>query len=100
MYIVLNALLIRVISISAGVDYESLSTNLTFNREVNRTDLNVTILDDSIVELTEVFEGQLTAVTVGPNVVLNPRTARISILDDPQDSKFLHPSIDDLTLSN
>ena len=56
---------------------------------MNRIDLNVTILDDSIVELTEVFEGQLTAVTVGPNVVLNPRTARISILDDPEDSKLI-----------
>ena len=85
----INALLICVISILAGVDYESLLTNLTFSSMVKRIDLNVTILDDSIVELTEVFEGQLTAVTVGPNVTLNPRTARISILDDPQDSKLI-----------
>lgn len=56
---------------------------------MKRIDLNVTILDDSIVELTEVFEGQLTAVTVGPSVLLNPRRARISILDDPEDSKLI-----------
>ena len=87
--VVLNVLLICVISTSAGVDYQSLLTNLTFSSTVKRIDLNVTILDDSIVELTEVFEGQLTAVTVGPNVVLTPRTARISILDDPQDSKLI-----------
>jgi hypothetical protein len=74
------------ISISGGVDYEPLTVDLTFSRTVKRIDLNVTILDDSIVELTEVFEGLLRAVTMGPNVILNPRRADISILDDPQDS--------------
>ena len=56
---------------------------------MKRIDLNVTILDDSIVELTdsETFEGQL-AVTVGPNVILIPQRARINILDDPKDSKL------------
>jgi hypothetical protein len=79
------------ILISGGVDYESLTVDLTFSSIVKRIDMNVTILDDSIVELTEVFEGQLhvTAVTVGPNVILNPRRADISILDDPQDSKSI-----------
>ena len=69
------------------MDYEPLTTDLTFSSEVNRININVTILDDSIVELTEVFEGRLTAVTIGPNVTLDPRRADISILDDPQDSK-------------
>ncbi len=56
---------------------------------MKRIDLNVTIVDDSIVEQTEVFEGQLKAVTEGPNVTLNPRIAQISILDDLQDSKLI-----------
>ena len=77
------------ISISGGVDYEPLSINITFSREVSRIDLNVTILDDSIVERTEQFEAQLMAVTMGPNVILNPRIAQLFILDDPQDSKLI-----------
>ena len=70
------------------MDYQPLTTDLTFSPTVKRIDINVTIVDDSIVELTETFEGQLTAVTVGPNVILNPRRARINILDDPEDSKL------------
>ena len=57
---------------------------------MNRININVTILDDSIVELTEAFEGRLTAVTTGPNITLDPQRANISILDDPrQDSKLI-----------
>ena len=70
------------------MDYQPLSTDLTFSPTVKRIDINVTILDDSIVELTETFEGQLTAVTAGPNVTLNPRRVQINILDDPEDSKL------------
>ena len=77
------------ISISGGLDYEPLSINLTFNDIITRIDLNVTILDDSIVEGTEEFEAQLTAVTMGLNVELNPQIARLFILDDPQDSTLI-----------
>ena len=82
-------MLYNTISISGGFDYEPLSINLTFNSEITRIDLNVTILDDSIVEMTEQFEGQLTAVTMGLNVVLRPRIAQLFILDDPQDSTLI-----------
>ena len=77
------------ISISGGFDYEPLSINLTFSGTTTRIDLNVTILDDSIVEMTEQFEGRLTAVTIGPSVILSPRIARLFILDDPQDSTLI-----------
>ena len=77
------------ISISAGFDYEPLSINLTFSSTTTRIDLNVTILDDSIVERTEQFEGQLTAVTIGPTVILDPQIAQLFILDDPQDSTLI-----------
>ena len=76
---------------SAGADYKSLAMELTFSRSVPRIDLNITIFDDNIVELPELFCGQLTAVTVGPNapnVQLDPQTARISILDE-NDSKLI-----------
>ena len=76
-------------SISAGFDYEPLSINLTFNSMIMRIDLNVTILDDSIVEMTEQFEARLTAVTTGPNIILSPRIARIFILEDAQDSTLI-----------
>ena len=65
--------------------------DLTFSPSVRRIDLNITIFDDNIVELRELFSGQLTAVTVGPNapnVELNPQTAQISILDE-NDSKLI-----------
>ena len=78
-------------SIPAGVDYVPLSVDLTFNSLVKRIDFNVTILDDDIVEETELFSGQLAIVTMGPNapdVLLSPQTAQISILDE-EDSKFM-----------
>ena len=80
--------------ISAGVDYVPLSMDLTFNGRMNRIDLNVTIIDDNIVELNEIFSGRLAVVTMGPNApqsTLNPATAQISILDEA-DSELMHKS--------
>ena len=77
--------MLSLFSISAGVDYVPLSMDLTFNSQVKRIDLNVTIIDDNIVELNEIFSGRLAVVTMGPNApqsTLNPATAQISILDE------------------
>ena len=77
--------------ILVGEDYKFLSVNLTFNSTVKIIDVNVTILDDDIVELKELFLGQLTMVTMGPNasdVQLTPQIAQISILDE-MDSKLI-----------
>ena len=83
----LHCLCYNTISISGGLDYEPLSINLTFNNTISRIDLNVTILDDSIVEMTEQFKGRLTAVTMRPNVIFS--LAQLFILDDPQDSTLI-----------
>ena len=86
--------------ILVGADYEIFSMDLTFNRLVRRIDLNVTVLDDTIVEQTELFSGQLTVVTIGlhaPNSELNPQTAYVSILDDG-DSKLMCDNINKLTI--
>ena len=74
----------------AGSDYQTLTTALTFNSEVKLIDVNVTILDDDIVEFPEVFLSALAIVTMGPaapDAILNPGTARITI-EDEEDSKF------------
>ena len=77
--------MLSLFSIPVGDDYIPLSMDLTFNGRVKRIDLNVTINDDDIVELNEIFSGRLTVVTMGPNApqsTLNPATAQISILDE------------------
>ena len=64
------------------MDYVPLTQELTFGPTVKRIDVNVTINDDDIVEFDEVFLGNLTIVTMGPMVVLNPDTAMVTILDE------------------
>ena len=78
-------------SIPVGEDYEFLSVDLTFSSTVKIIDVNVTILDDNMVGLTELFRGELTIVTMGPNApnaTLSPQLAQISILDEV-DSKLI-----------
>ena len=43
---------------------------LTFTSDVNEISVNVTLLDDSIVEYDESFLASLTLVTTGTNAVL------------------------------
>lgn len=75
---------------TAGRDYTAITVPLTFNSEVKVINLNVTILDDEIVESPEVFSGVLSIVTMGPaapDASLNPGTALITI-EDEEDSEF------------
>ena len=78
---------------TADEDYAPINVRLTFNRTVTRIDVPITLFNDEVYENppgsgsdNEVFEGQLTSVTVGPNVVLNPRRSRVSITEDPADT--------------
>ena len=68
--------------------------NLTFTSTIKRIDINVTIVDDAIVELDEIFSASLSEVTMGPGspeVVLVPDNARITI-EDEEDSMFCYPN--------
>ena len=68
--------------------------NLTFTSTIKRIDINVTIVDDAIVELDEIFSASLSEVTTGPDaprVTLVPDNARITI-EDEEDSMFCYPN--------
>lgn len=70
-------------SIPASVDYEPLTTDLTFSATVQRVDIQVTVLDDEAVEFGEGF--QVTIVNAEPHaqfVTLKPANVVVTILDD------------------
>ena len=71
---------------TAGTDYTSLSRNLTFNVTVTTQMVEVPIIDDHIVENSEVIN--LTLVSTDSAVILSPSTSTITIED--VDSKLLY----------
>ena len=71
---------------TAGTDYTSLSRNLTFNVTVTTQMVEVPIIDDHIVENSEVIN--LILVSTDSAVILNPSTSTITIED--VDSKLMY----------
>ena len=69
---------------AGGVDFEVLSTEVTLTG--NSTCLDVTVIDDSVVESTETFT--LTLSSADPLISVMNGVAAISILDN--DSESLH----------
>ena len=65
-----------------------ISVELTFGPGNNQRCVNVTVNDDDIVEATENFSAILT--TLDPAVTLDPDTAQVEILADPDDGKKMH----------
>ena len=64
---------------TAGMDYTFVSRNLTFNAAVTTQMVEVPIIDDDIVEHSEVIN--LTLVSTDSAVILNPSTTTITIED-------------------
>ena len=64
---------------AAGTDYTHVSRSLTFNATVRTQMVEVLIIDDDIVENSEVFN--LTLVSTDSAVLLNPSTSTITIED-------------------
>ena len=80
--------------VTAGLDYTPVSRGLTFNAAVTTQMVEVPILDDHIVEHSEIIN--LTLVSTDSAVILNPSTSTITIQD--VDSKLLH--VDDSIYSS
>ena len=67
----------------APVDYEALSTNLMFAACEKRRCVNVTIVDDTIVEPCEIFYVTLERVPdLNSRISLSSMDAMIEIIDD------------------
>ena len=64
---------------AAGLDYTPVSRNLTFNAAVTTQMVAVPIIDDHIVEHSEVIN--LNLVSNDSAVILNPSTSTITIED-------------------
>ena len=65
---------------AAGMDYTSISQNLTFNADFTIQVVEVPIIDDHIVEHSEIIN--LTLVSTDSAVILNPSTSTITIEDE------------------
>ena len=64
---------------AVGMDYAAVSRNLTFNADFTIQVVEVPILDDRIVEHSEIIN--LTLVSTDSDVALNPSTSTIIIED-------------------
>ena len=73
---------------AAGMDYTPVSRNLIFNAAVRTQVVEIPIIDDLIVERSEIITLNLTS--NDPAVILNPSTSTVTILDE--DSKMLYVS--------
>ena len=73
---------------AAGMDYTSVSRNLIFNAAVTTQVVEIPIIDDLIVECSEIINLNLTS--NDPAVILNRSTSTVVILD--ADSKMLYVS--------
>ena len=71
---------------AAGMDYTSVSRNLTFNADFTLHVVAIPIIDDHVVEHSEIIN--LTLVSNDSAVILNPSTSTITIED--VDGKFLY----------
>ena len=65
--------------LAAGMDYTTVSRNLTFNAAVTSQTVPVAIIDDLIVERSEIIN--LTLTSTDPAVILNPSTSTVTIED-------------------
>ena len=64
---------------AAGMDYTPVFRNLTFNEILTTQVVEVPIIDDHIVEQSEIIN--LTMVSTDSAVILNPSTSTITIED-------------------
>ena len=64
---------------AAGMDYASVSRCLTFNAAVTTQVVEVYIIDDHVVEHSEIIN--LTLTSTDPAVIINPSTSTITIED-------------------
>ena len=69
----------------AGSDYTAVAMTVTFQAGDDTATVEVTILDDTIIEESEIFTASLS--TTESNVMLGDDIATITILDD--DGKFM-----------
>ena len=77
-------LLLFSISLSADVDYDNIppseAVELVFDPSNSERSVTISIIDDTLLERVEFFFGELT--TTFSTVILDPRQANISIIDD------------------
>ena len=73
-------------SIAGGVDYTSVSVELTFDSDTMSICRRVPIMDDQLDEGDEMFRVTLT--TDDPDTSLDPEDAIVTIIDD--DGEFMY----------
>ena len=75
-----SVLILHSLITSAGEEYTSVSTNVTFNASTATQTVNIPILDNEIVAGSTMFSVSLTS--ADPAAILNPAGADITIEDD------------------
>ena len=77
------------------MDYEPLNELLRFSETVSSVSVNVTLINDILVEDTEMFLARIAVLTSGTDIVFFPGdTAPVSIIDDDSKLFYLTSSAD------
>ena len=66
----------------APADYQAVTRTITFSSSVSTVSVTVTIFDDSILESTENFVGNLTDPQSQTGISLTPSIANVNIMDN------------------
>ena len=69
------------VSTSAPGDYTPLTTVLTFGPNQSFNEVSISVLDDMLLELVEMFNGNLRVPSTS-NIILNPAVATATIIDN------------------
>ena len=71
----------------AGEGFTSVTLTVIFSAEQSRASVSVPIIDDGVIEMTEVFTGSLSAVT--ETVMIGANTADVTIIDNDSECIML-----------
>ena len=69
-------------AVGPEADYEAHTIDLTFSERVTTHLVNITIIDDELLEFNETLQSKISLVTVEDGVTLNPDQATITIIND------------------
>ena len=80
---------INTLSPAAGDDYQTIiGQQLTFSQSQNSATIPITIVDDVVLEPMESFTAHLSLLTDVNNVMIQPETAVVNVIDNDNLGKY------------
>ena len=80
---------------AAPLDYTTISQVLTFSSSVSLQTVNVSIVDDNLLEIDEIFTASLALENAADaaRVILHPNSTEVTILDEDGEYKLASTNI-------